>query len=568
MFETMGQLLSARRSGRREWAQERRESLSEIAGELARVTNAFAQPTLTLLHQRQAPVVIAVFRAAFGRSNRAIPAARLHTQVEEHLAQIRLAGEKDVPSATGRDLCQKWMRDQWLVRSLDERGREVYTLTSHAQQALELVKNMTRDRATLSEHRIATILGTVRRFNSEANPDRTTRVTILNEEIARMTAERDRLVDGAELVGATEDYMSEGFTELLSLISALPSDFARVEERFAQIRGDILAAFRSDDRPAGDVIDAYLERADALMTATHEGRAFEGAFALLRDDALVTQLREDLSDLLEHPLSDRILADADRAELRGTVKLVREGLDRVLTQRSRVTAALKEYIVSHDAARDRELEQTLRAVESEMMTWMATTGPRATHEVPMMPSRVVVEHLRERFHDPADDVLPERISVAEPVDAPEISLSAVRAQGGPQLDSLRRRLDGALASDRPAASLGELFATLEPSLRRPVEIFGLLHLAAEQGWVAQGGAEPGGAEPGGAEPGGAELGGGAVELFTAHRHDGTERAFAVPRTMLPTAIPTATPSVGPDPGTEPDRAADVSTPLPDHEANA
>ena len=81
---------------------------------------------------------------------------------------------------------------------------------------------------------------------------------------------------------------------------------------------------------------------------------------------------------MEHPLADDILSDADRAELRGTVRLVRDGLDRVLAQRSRVTATLKEYIVSHDAARDRELEQTLRQVESELMSWMATTGPRAT----------------------------------------------------------------------------------------------------------------------------------------------------------------------------------------------
>lgn len=485
--------------------------MSEIAGELARVKQAFDQPTLTLLHQRQAPVVISVFRACFGRSNKPIPTARLHTQVEEHLAEVRLAGERDVPTTSGRDLCQKWMRDLWLVRSLDERGREVYALTSHAQQALELVKNMTRERATLSEHRIATILGTVRRFNSEANPDRTTRVSILNEEIARMSAERDRLVDGAAMVSATEDYMGEGFTELLSLISALPSDFARVEERFSQIRGEILAAFRADGRPAGEVIDTYLERADALLTATQEGRAFEGAFALLRDEALVTQLREDLNDLLEHPVSDRILGDADRAELRGTVKLVREGLDRVLTQRSRVTATLKEYIVSHDAARDRELEQTLRAVESELMTWMANTGPRASHDVGLMPGRVVVDHLRERFHDPADDVLPERITVSETDDAPELSLTAVRAQGGPQLGVLRRRLDDALADLVPAASLGELFDLLEPSLRRPVEIFGLLHLAAEHGWEGE------------------EV----TELFTAQRHDGTRRTFAVPRTVLP-----------------------------------
>jgi hypothetical protein len=485
--------------------------VSEIAGELARVKGAFSQPTLTLLHQRQAPVVITIFRAAFGRNNRPIATARLHTQVEEHLAQVRLAGEQDVPTGTGREVCQRWMRGQWLVRSLDDAGHEVYSLTSHAQQALELVKNLARDRATLSEHRIATILGSVRRFNSEANPDRSARVTILNDEIARLQAERDRLVDGAELVSATEDYMLEGFTELLSLISALPSDFARVEERFATIRGEILAAFRAEDRPAGEVIDDYLARADALMTVTHEGRAFEGAFALLRDDALVTQLREDLTALLEHPLADGILGDADRAELRGTVRLVRDGLDRVLAQRSRVTATLKEYIVSHDAARDRELEQTLRQVESELMTWVATTGPRASHDVPLLPARASVDHLRERFYDPADDVLPERIVAADPTDAPPVTLAELMAQGGPQLASLRQRLDDTLESLLPAGSLGELFQALEPSLRRPVEIFGLLHLAADREWQAED----------------------TVESFATLRPDGTRRTFSVPRTPLP-----------------------------------
>jgi len=485
--------------------------MSEIASELARVKSAFAQPTLTLLHQRQAPVVITIFRAAFGRNNKPIPTARLHTQVEEHLAEIRLSGETEVPSGSGRDICQRWMRGRWLIRSLDETGQEVYTLTSHAQQALEQVKTLARDRATLSEHRIATILGSVRRFNSEANPDRTARVTLLNAEIARLQAERDRLIDGAEMVGATQDYMLEGFTELLSLISALPSDFARVEERFATIRSEILAAFRAEDRPAGEVIDDYLSRADALMTATQEGRAFEGAFALLRDDALVTQLREDLGALLEHPLADGILSDAERAELRGTVRLVRDGLDRVLSQRSRVTATLKEYIVSHDAARDRELEQALRQVESELMTWMATTGPRATVDVPLLPARASVDHLRERFYDPADDVLPDRIAAADPDDATPVSLAELMAQGGPQLVSLRERLDASLASLLPAGSLGELFDGFEPSLRRPVEIFGLLHLAADRGWETDE----------------------AADTFRAVRPDGSARTFSVPRTPLP-----------------------------------
>ena len=242
------------------------------------------------------------------------------------------------------------------------------------------------------------------------------------------------------------------------------------------------------------MIDDYLARADALMTATHEGRAFEGAFALLRDDALVTQLREDLTDLLEHPLSDRLLSDADRAELRGTVRLVRDGLDRVLAQRSRVTATLKEYIVSHDAARDRELEQTLRQVEAELMTWMATTGPRAAHDVPLLPPRTGIDHLRERFYDPADDVLPDRISTPDPDLAPPVSLAELVAQGGPKLAALRERLDAVTTSLLPVASLGALFDGLEPSLRRPVEIFGLLHLAADRELAGRG--VPGGVRGG------------------------------------------------------------------------
>jgi len=484
--------------------------MSDVAAELARVRGAFEQPTLTLLHQRQAPVVITVFRSAFGRDNRPIPTARLHTQVEDHLSELRRAGEAEVPTGSGRDLCQRWMRGQWLVRALDDTGQEVYTLTSHAQQALELVKTLSRDRATLSEHRIATILTTVRRFNGEANPDRGARVSILNAEIARMVAERDRLVDGEDMEPPSEGYMQEGFTELQLLISALPSDFARVEERFAEIRAEILASFRAEDRPAGEVIDDYLARADALMTATAEGRAFEGAFALLRDDAMVAQLREDLSALLDHPLSDGLLADADRTELRGTVRLIRDGLDRVLSQRSRVTSTLKDYIVAHDAARDRELEQTLRQIESELMTWLGTTGPRAMLDLPLLPARVDVEHFRERFYDPADDIGPTKLTEVSETQGEPPSFAALMAQGGPSITVLRRRLDEALRSLDPAASLGEVFDSLDPSLRRPVEILGLLHLAADREMPAEQ----------------------TLERYRAVRPDGSERTFAVPRVPL------------------------------------
>ena len=70
----------------------------------------------------------------------------------------------------------------------------------------------------------------------------------------------------------------------------------------------------------------------------------------------------------------------------------------------------------------------------------------------------------------------------------------------------------------PARSLGELFDSLEPSLRRPVEIFGLLHLAAD---LAR---EDGVRTTAADEP---------AESYVAVRHDGSRRTFAVPRVALP-----------------------------------
>lgn len=451
--------------------------MSDIAGELARVRGAYEQPTLTLLHQRLAPVIIAIFRSSFGRDVRSIPAPRLHDQVDTYLDELRLAGVGELPTGSGRDLCLRWMRGRWLVRSTNDDGTEVYSLTSHAQDALALVTSLTRERASLSEHRIATIVNAVRRFNTDVNPDRAARVDILDSEIARMTAERDRLLDGGELPQVSTDYMLEGFGELIQLIAALPSDFARVEEAFTRLRSDILASFRAEQRAAGEVIDDYLARADSLMTATAEGRAFEGAFALLSDDELLLQLRQDLSALLAHPLADEILLDADRRELRGTVALIRSGMEQVLARRNRVTATLREYIVTHDITRDRELDATLRQLDAELATWMTTAGPRAAVPLELLPPRVEITYLRERFHNTDTDSDPPPLNDVSGHRPDAVSLTDLLAQGGPSLEALRRELDRALTGPEPLASLGALFDRLEPDLRRPVEIFGLLHLA-------------------------------------------------------------------------------------------
>lgn len=480
------------------------DDMSEITGELARVSNAFERPTLSLLNQRQAPVVVAVLNSCFSREMRTVPTARLHVLVEGLLAEMATSGTADVPAGSGREVCMRWTGAQWLIRSTAQDGNEVYSLTSHAQQALDFISNLRQERTGLSEHRIANIVATARRINRESNPDRESRVAILAAEILELSVEHDRLAAGGEIRPMTEDRMLEGFDELLSLVSQLPSDFKRVEEAFRTVRSDILEDFRAERRVPGEVIDRYLERIDQLITATPEGRAFDGAFALLRDDDLLNQLRKDVNVLIGQ--GESFLVDSDRLELRGIVPLMRQGLDSVLDQRSRVTEVLRTYITTRDAAKDRELDRVLRSLEGTVSTWLSMAGPRESVPVGLLPGQMEIEHLRERYYDPSDDLPLPDLSEADDEHPEGLSMEDLRRRGGPRMVELQAALESAM--DRSEAwSVGQLFSELPEELRRPVDVLGLLHLATNTNDLALFSDN---------------------ELYFAIRPDGTTRMFHVP----------------------------------------
>ena len=95
----------------------------DVLGELARVMEALDKPTLRLLDRKWAGLVLAVFRVAFTRDQRSVPAERLHAQVESYLDELRAVGE-ETPSISGRALCVQWMGHQWLFRNVGKTDRK------------------------------------------------------------------------------------------------------------------------------------------------------------------------------------------------------------------------------------------------------------------------------------------------------------------------------------------------------------------------------------------------------------------------------------------------------------
>ncbi|PPL19600.1 DUF3375 domain-containing protein [Microterricola pindariensis] len=501
--------------------------MSDIAGELARVREAFDKPTLRLLDRKWAPFVLAVFKSSFSRDRTSVQSDRLHAQVDAYLADLRSVGT-ETPNGNGRSLCVQWMNDQWLYRDIagDDEGdaEEHYSLTSHALEALSLVESLSRDRALISESRLTMIVDAVHHRATQANPDRDERLHRLDLQIAELTRERDRVADGGEIAAASVAQMREGYANLVDLIGQLPGDFKRVEESVASMHRQIVNDFRAEDRPVGEVLDEYLAKTDALMSLTAEGRAFEGAFELLRDDALLLGLKGDIEAILAHPFAAQ-LKPSERRSFAATVSLIRSGIDDVLTQRIGLTTTLREHIVNHDIVKDRELEGLLREINTELATWMQTAGPKARVKAEIMPGNLDAPHLRERFYDPQSHVPPAPladVSAQAPV-AP--SLDAMRRQGGPQLPEMREALLGALAAlnastdastDAADASIGDVFNALEPALRRPVEILGLMQIATQLDAVGHGGAGEH-----------AEF-----DQYLTVRPDGTQRTFEVARITL------------------------------------
>ncbi|WP_433270861.1 DUF3375 domain-containing protein [Actinosynnema sp. CS-041913] len=450
--------------------------MSEVVGELTRAQEALLRPTLRLLDGKWAAFRIAVFRCTFTRDRRSIQAGRLHVQVDTFLTEFQSEGAEVPPNANGRALCNQWVNDQWLFRDHDAENNIVYSLTSSALEALDLVQSLSRDRVLVSESRLTTILDTVRRWALEASPDAQARIDRLNAQIKELEVERNRLAEGGAVAAASDERMLDGYTNLIDLIGQLPSDFKRVEESVLEMHRRILRDFREEERPVVEVLDEYLAKQDELVKGTPEGRAFDGAFVLLRDDALLQDLRKNVQVLLDHPAS-AVLDNRDVQEIRGAVSVIRQGMKDVLTQRRRLTATLKEHIVNHDVLQERELDRVLRGIERELVTWMESAGPRTAVPLELLPPTAKVAHLKERFWEPTTAAPPPPLEEAE--DDTEIlpTIEDLRMQGGPSLDDLREAVLEAF-NRGGAGTLGHLFNALPLPLRRPVEILGLLHLAS------------------------------------------------------------------------------------------
>jgi hypothetical protein len=496
------------------------------AAALAGVERVFAAPTLGLLHKAEAPLVVTVLRTVFTAERPTVATEQLHVEVDTLLADLR-GGERHrttVPDEPARVLCTRWVRERWLVRSVDDGGDEQYQVSSFAAEALDVVARTLGGRGLVSESRIRTLLVAVEDLARDARPDPEARMRELRSRIAQDRAELDRLEAGGAVEQADPGRLAEQYDHLMLLVRELPTDFARVAESITTLQREMVTRLRQDERATGVVVADYLDASENLLDRTTAGRAFAGAMELLADPVLLDALEARVRTILDHPFAGDLAPD-QRATLRTLRAQLVGAIEVVLAAQARASRTVTAQIRHHNPLRDRELDDALREATAAMADWFGGTGRAARVEPLRWFERSSLGRLRDTFADLRPETPPSELEDWDD-DAPGDGIDDLRAMGGPRHGDILAHL-GTLDDDVTVAAA---FAAGPVSLRRPVELLGYLDVTADvTADVTTGGTT---SADGAVPTASADVAAADLERVTAVRADGTTRDFALRRTPI------------------------------------
>lgn len=522
--------------------------MTEPYARLSEAIGTLENSSLSLLRQKAAPSVLATLTPIFESGQSSVPVEEFHTRAAKVFAAARERGltlsiDPDDPKEV-RDECRRWVERDWLERHGEVDG-EVYRISPEAREAIRIVRELGRTRAALSESQVAAVLARARDLALKVTADPESRMAGLRVEIddmeAKLAARRAELEE-LEVGGAVElpdDYAV--LSELISLqeeIDRLPHDLRRVEEEFRSLAQELRNDFLGETRPHGEVIGEYLRRADALSTVDRYGRGFQSAKGLLTDDLAQDQLRHHLETIVSFRFTDEDpIGEHDRSDLRQTIHLVTKSVSAVLDQRDVLIGRLVGFITRHNALREKELHESLRAAKNQLRFWAENNTSRATLPLPVGhyvgpdadPDGPVIvtgevgiaEVATFRERSMRKRVPTTLVSLTESAGsgAPTFSVDDLRAMGGPFYAELADAIETATRI-RGAIGAAELFNGLPEWIRRPVDIFGLLDLATKQFAIRP------------------DM---PVEEFHAVRIDGTSDVFLLPQITFVSSSTTTSP---------------------------
>jgi hypothetical protein len=444
-------------------------------------THAFKQlvetdATWRLLRADNAPVIAALLSAHLGGENRRLPAAELYELIDHDLDALRAHGF-DLPQVA-QSYCAEWRKAGFLTRRAAEEARgETFELAPGALGAIRFIEQLAAPRQTVTESRLSNIAGQLGQLAVDTDPDATRRLEQLHAQRDRIDAQIERIHAG-ELDTLEPARALERVRDVLAQAEEIPSDFARVRERFESLNRELRARIVESDESQRAVLDEVFRGVD-LIAESDEGRSFAGFSALVLDPAVGAAFDDDISRVLSREFASGLSA-SDRRFLRRFIGTLKENSGEIHEVITTFARGLRRYVQSQDYQRDRVLRGLLR--ES-----LAAGVGAADHIKPYRPTGLHLELSGMplssiggiRLHDPAELDASAPITEHTEEVADLESLRALARETEIDFSELTSYVNDVLA-EREHCTVGEVLER-HPASQGVASVVGLLVLAAAQG---------------------------------------------------------------------------------------
>ena len=261
--------------------------------------------------------------------------------------------------------------------------------------------------------------------------------------------------------------------------SQVPQDMSRIEEMMYTERNNLIDSFHADERPGGELVSEYLRRSDELFSGTDSGQVYNGAIKMLSNRRLNTQINRRVRMICRSEALSG-MEPQERMALERAWRHMVDGMNGVLKLRRSCSETVANAITQYDHEVYREYTALLKELYRVVLERGVKESATARSPMADVIGNAEVKTLMYKLSTRPAKQPPPALWVGDRESLPTIDLERLRYFAGARTAELLDAIDGVL----PASGEGRLstaFNQLDASLRREVELAGLMRFALRAG---------------------------------------------------------------------------------------
>lgn len=459
--------------------------MSNIVSQYTQLDATFEDGAMRLLRSPFAQTTVALLREVFSDGSTHLESEVLYARMDAMLDELDFAECKiwrhtDGTKLTARELVNEtWVREYKLLeRRILPTGESEHSLRPEALAVLACADAVGNETITLSSPRVEMIVDALTRLSTAVNPDPAAQ----RADLVAKVQEAQRALDDFDKKGgklpADLDPVAM-YHNALDLMSSVPADMSRIEEMMYDERNNLIDSFHADNRPGGELVAEYLRRSDELFSGTDSGQVYNGAIRMLSNRRLNAQISSRVRMICRSEALQK-LEHKERMALERSWKHMVNGMQGVLKLRRSCSETVANAITQYDHEVYREYTMLLKQLYRQVMDWGQSHAASARGPMADALDVAEVETLMWKLSTRPAKQPPPALFATDAQNLPTIDVERLRFFGGARTREVLDALEAALPVNGQAR-LSVTFGGLDASLRREVELAGLMRYALMAG---------------------------------------------------------------------------------------